>query len=134
MLYGSMRQVIPYVVTLLAFVAMDAIWLTLTGGIYRDQLSALLAPQVRWEAAVLFYLLQVLGIQIFVLPRATKPAGAFAFGAGFGIFTYATYDLTNLSILKYFTYSLTAMDIVWGAIVTGTASLAGYFAVKFMEK
>jgi uncharacterized membrane protein len=121
-------------VTLLVFLAMDAIWLTLTGGIYRDQLGALLAPQVRWEAAVCFYLLQVLGIQIFVLPRAAKPAGAFAFGAGFGIFTYATYDLTNLSVLKYWTYSLSAMDIVWGAIVTGTASLAGYFAVKFLEK
>jgi uncharacterized membrane protein len=129
-----MRRVIPYVVTLLAFLAMDAVWLTLTGSIYRDQLGALLAPQVRWEAAVCFYLLQVLGIQIFVLPRAAKPAGALAFGAGFGIFTYATYDLTNLSVLKYWTYSLTAMDIVWGAIVTGMASLAGYFAMKFLEK
>jgi uncharacterized membrane protein len=129
-----MRRVIPYVVTLLVFLAMDAVWLTLTGGIYRDQLGALLAPQVRWEAAVCFYLLQILGIQIFVLPRAAKPATALAFGAGFGIFTYATYDLTNLSVLKYWTYSITAMDIVWGAIVTGTASLAGYFAVKFVEK
>jgi uncharacterized membrane protein len=117
-------------VTLIVFITMDAVWLTLTAGIYRDQLGQLLPPQVRWVPAVSFYLLQILGIQIFVLPRATGKATALIFGTGFGIFTYATYDLTNWAVLKDWTFSISAMDVAWGAVVTGTASLAGYWSVR----
>jgi uncharacterized membrane protein len=133
-LYRSMRRVVPYSVTLLVFIAMDAVWLTLTTALYRDQLGDLLAPQVRWVPGVLFYLIQVMGIQIFVLPRAGKPVSAFGFGAAFGFFTYATYDLTNWAVMKDWTFSISAMDISWGAVVTGAASLAGYLAARRFVK
>lgn len=129
-----MRRIIPYIVTLLVFIVMDAVWLKLTAGFYRSQLGDLLAPQVRWLPAVCFYLLQILGIQIFVLPRAANAGRALLFGAGFGIFTYATYDLTNLSVIGKFTYSLAVTDIAWGAVVTATASLAGYFSVRMLHR
>ena len=125
-----MRRIIPYVVTLLVFVAVDAVWLTITTAIYRDQLGALLAPQVRLLPAVSFYLLQVLGIQVFVLPRASRVVQAAGFGAGFGFFTYATYDLTNWAVLKDWTFSISAMDMIWGAVVTAVASSAGYLAMR----
>jgi uncharacterized membrane protein len=121
-----MRKLIPYAVSLLVFVVLDAIWLTLTVRFYRAQLSDLLLPNPRIAPAVAFYLLQVLGIQLFVLPRAGTAASALAFGAAFGIFTYATYDLTNWAVLKNWTASLTVMDICWGAVVTAVASLAGF--------
>ncbi len=125
-----MRRIIPYIATLIVFVAMDATWLTLTAGIYRDQLGEILLPQVRWVPGVCFYLLEILGIQIFVLPRATGVLSALGFGAGFGIFTYATYDLTNWAVLKDWTFSISAMDIAWGAVVAGAASVAGYLAAR----
>jgi uncharacterized membrane protein len=129
-----MRRIIPYVSTLLVFVALDAVWLTLTTAIYRHQLGDLLAPQVRWVPAVAFYLLQVLGIQVFVLGRASRPVQAVGFGAGFGFFTYATYDLTNWAVLKGWTFSISAMDMAWGAVVTGIASLAGFLAMRFAAR
>ncbi len=129
-----MRRIIPYFVTLLTFVALDAVWLTLTTSIYRNQLADILIPEVRLLPSISYYLLQVLGIQIFVLPRARGVASAFAFGASFGIFTYATYDLTNWAVLKDWTYSITLMDVTWGAVVTGSASIAGYLAVKRFGK
>jgi uncharacterized membrane protein len=129
-----MRRIIPYVATLIVFVAVDAVWLTLTTAVYRHQLGDLLAPQVRWVPAVAFYLLQVLGIQIFVLPRAAKAVQAACFGAGFGFFTYATYDLTNWAVLKDWTFSISAMDMVWGAVVTGIASLAGYLVMRLAQR
>ncbi len=129
-----MRRIIPYLATLLVFVAVDAVWLTLTTAVYRHQLGELLAPQVRWEPAVAFYLLQVLGIQIFVLPRAARSVDAVGFGAGFGFFTYATYDLTNWAVLKDWTFSISAMDMAWGAVVTGIASLAGYLAMRWAAR
>jgi uncharacterized membrane protein len=127
-----MRRIIPYVATLLVFVAVDAVWLTLTTAVYRNQLGDLLAPQVRWVPAVSFYLLQVLGIQVFVLARAERAVHAVCFGAGFGFFTYGTYDLTNWAVLKDWSFSISAMDMAWGAVVTGIASLAGFLAMRFM--
>ncbi len=129
-----MRRFIPYVVTLIVFLAMDAVWLTHTTGIYRDQLGDILAPQVRWLPGVAFYLLEILGIQIFVLQLAASAASALAYGAAFGIFTYATYDLTNLAVIKNWTYSISVMDIAWGAVVTGVASLAGYVAKRVVKR
>ncbi len=125
-----MRRLLPYGVTFLVFIAMDAIWLSLTLHFYQVTLAGLLAPQPRLAPAIAFYLLQVLGIQVFVLPRAGSAIAALGFGAGFGFFTYATYDLTNWAVLKNWTGSLTVMDICWGAVVTGCASLAGYLVQR----
>lgn len=121
-----MRRVLPYAVSLLVFVVLDAIWLTLTVKFYRTQLADFLLAKPRIAPAVAFYLLQVLGIQIFVLTRAGSAVSALAFGAAFGIFTYATYDLTNWAVVKNWTASLTVMDICWGAVLTAIASLAGF--------
>ncbi len=128
--YRGMRRLIPYGVTFLVFIAMDAVWLTLTVHMYRAALGPLLSPTTRLVPAIAFYLLQVLGIQIFVLPRAVSTPGALAFGALFGLFTYATYDLTNWAVLKDWSGSITVMDICWGAVVTAFASLAGYLVQK----
>jgi uncharacterized membrane protein len=54
--------------------------------------------------------------------------------AGFGFFTYATYDLTNWAVLKDWTFSISAMDMVWGAVVTGIASLAGYLVMRLVQR
>ena len=129
-----MRRIIPYVATLLVFVAMDAVWLTLTTAVYRHQLGALLAPQVRWLPGVTFYLLQVLGIQIFVLARSARAVQALRYGAGFGFFTYATYDLTNWAVMKDWTFSISIMDMAWGSVVTGIASLAGFLAMRLVAR
>lgn len=126
-----MRKAIPYVATFLVFIALDAVWLTLTIHMYRAQLADLLLPSPRLLPAIAFYLIEVLGIQIFVLPRAASAGSALAFGAGFGFFTYATYDLTNWAVLTNWTASITVMDICWGAVVTALASLAGHFGQRY---
>ena len=80
------------------------LWLGVVArGFYRRQLGGLLADQVNWAAAIVFYLLYIAGIVFFVtLPaaRAGSLARALATGAFFGLVAYATYDLTNLATLK----------------------------------
>jgi uncharacterized membrane protein len=53
-------------------------------------------------------------------------------GALFGIFTYATYDLTNLATLKNWPLPIVFIDIAWGAVLTGLVSTAGYYIVKWV--
>ena len=118
-----------YGVTLLVFLAVDAVWLAFVGGpLYAATIGPLLAEQFRIAPAVLFYLLHITGIMVLVLPLARQRGGilaAFLYGAMFGLCTYGTYDLTNHAVLKLWTWQLTLIDMAWGALVTGLAAAAG---------
>jgi uncharacterized membrane protein len=119
-----------YFATLIAFLAMDAVWLTATSTpIYRATLGDILLTGFKPVPAFSVYVLQVLGLMVFVMPRARatgRASTALGFGALFGIFTYGLYDLTNDATLQHWTLSLTLIDITWGAVVSGIASMIGW--------
>ena len=119
-----------YGVSLVAFLALDALWLGIVArGFYRDQLGTLLTPDVRWGAALLFYLLFVAGILVFaVLPAVERSSigRALLLGGFFGVVTYAAYDLTNLATLRDFPATVAAVDMVWGGVLTATVSAVGF--------
>jgi uncharacterized membrane protein len=81
---------------------------------------------VRALPAILFYALYVVGILIFVSagPQATRQR-TLRFGALFGLFCYATFDLTALALLKHWSWAVAAVDVSWGAVVTAVSSTAG---------
>jgi uncharacterized membrane protein len=124
--------VVAYIAALLVFLALDLIWLAVMGQSYRSVLGPMLAPNIRWGAAALFYLLDILGLMIFVmLPgRGRGPVWVFGHGALFGLFTYATYDLTNLAVLRGWTVALTVQDIVWGMVASAIASIFGWALMR----
>lgn len=123
---------VAYIAALLVFLALDLIWLAVMGSSYRSVLGPMLAPNIRWGAAALFYLLDILGLMIFVMvPGRTRGAAwVLAHGALFGLFTYATYDLTNLAILKGWTVELTLQDIVWGMVASAIAAIFGWALMR----
>jgi uncharacterized membrane protein len=43
---------------------------------------------------------------------------------------YATYDLTNYATLRTWSLQITVLDILYGAVATGAAAVAAYFAVR----
>ncbi len=124
------RPVLVYVIMLIAYLAIDSVWLTLTSdSIYRATLHAILIPGFRAAPAIAVYLLQVLGLLIFVLPRAIasgRASSALILGGAFGLFTYGLYDLTNDATLRHWTLRLTLTDIAWGTIISGLVSLIGW--------
>jgi uncharacterized membrane protein len=58
--------------------------------------------------------------------------GALGWGAAFGFFAYATYDMTNYSTLKGYPASVAAVDLTWGTVLTGVSSVAGYAAAVWL--
>jgi uncharacterized membrane protein len=48
-----------------------------------------------------------------------------AYGAPFGWFCYATFELTSLSLLKHWTWPVVAVDVGWGCLLTGMSSMSG---------
>ena len=59
-----------YLATLVACFAVDIVWLTLVARtFYRKYLGFLMAPSPKWAAAIIFYLLFIVGILVLaVLP------------------------------------------------------------------
>jgi uncharacterized membrane protein len=124
------KWVATYGVTLLVFLALDFMWLGLVAkGFYRRYLGSFFSEKVNWLAAFLFYLIFILGILVFaVLPGFKEASGFKALGMGmlFGLVTYATYDLTNLALLKGWPTKVVIVDMAWGTLLTGIVALAGY--------
>ena len=50
---------------------------------------------------------------------------ALLYGALFGLFCYATFELTSLSLLRHWTWPVVVVDISWGIVVTALSSTAG---------
>ena len=90
-----------YVLTLIPFVVLDALWLGLVApSFYKKHIGFIMAKNINWTAALLFYLLFVAGIAFFVTYRESSLQQAALRGAVFGLVCYATYDLTNLATLE----------------------------------
>jgi uncharacterized membrane protein len=129
-----MKYVIAYAGTLIAFVAVDLIWLGVVAkAFYRAQLDDLLAEKYNFGAAALFYLAYPLGVVIFAVVPAFASGSwleAAVWGAMLGLFAYGTYDLTNLATLRNWPLRLTAIDLLWGTVLTAFAAACGQLAVN----
>ena len=70
------------------------------------------------------------GIAVEPAFRSGSWVTATVYGALFGFFVYATYDLTNLAMLKQWPVSVAALDIAWGTFVNAVAATAGFLAAR----
>ncbi len=120
-----------YLIALPIFFMVDMIWLgVLAKNFYKNQIGFLMKPDVNWAAAIIFYLLFLVGIVLFVIePALEKKDLMFALsrGALFGLITYATYDLTNLATLKDWPLKVVVVDMIWGAVLSGTVCGSSYW-------
>jgi uncharacterized membrane protein len=121
-----------YLVTLLAFFLVDMVWLVLVARkFYSAQIGFLMAPKPKWLAAIIFYLLFILGILVFVVVPGLNAGSLLTTllrATLFGLVTYATYDLTNLATLKDWPVLVTAVDLLWGTALSVIVSLVGVWA------
>jgi uncharacterized membrane protein len=127
-----MMWFLAYFAGLLVFLALDAIWLTVMAPSYRAVMGDMLAANVRFGPAILFYVVDMLGLLIFVARPGRRHGAAWvlAHGALFGLFTYATYDLTNYAVLKNWNLTLTIEDVVWGMVLSTIVSLVAWSLLR----
>ncbi|MFT4544160.1 MAG: putative membrane protein [Bacteroidia bacterium] len=132
-----MKLILSYFLTTLVFFAIDLTWIGLVAKkFYWSNIGGLLKDDINWVAALVFYLLYIAGIFIFaILPAVETDSvkSAVIYGALFGFFCYATYDLTNLATLKGFPLKVVVVDMIWGTILTGLVSTAGFFITRWVD-
>jgi uncharacterized membrane protein len=129
------RAVVLYLATLVVLIPVDFLFLGLVAkGFFASQVGDMLG-EVRLAPAILFYLLYVAGVVIFVNgPAGATPSSTLLYGALFGLFCYATFELTSLSLLKHWTWAVVIVDVSWGMFVTAVCSTAGLMIADWVAK
>jgi uncharacterized membrane protein len=126
-----------YAIAFPVFFAIDMVWLVLIArNFYKNQIGFLMKPEVNWPAAIIFYLLFLVGLVVFVIePAVAKKEWLQALGKGalFGLITYATYDLTNMATLKDWPFTVVWVDMIWGTVLAASVSVITYaLAVRWL--
>ena len=128
-----MIQFVGYLAALATFVVADMVWLGLmTPRFYRPTLGDILITGVNLPPALVFYLVYPVGLVIFVVNPALKSGSiwpALLYGALFGFFTYATYDLSNYATLRNWSLPLPSVDIAWGSVLAALAAGVSFWLV-----
>ena len=122
-----------YFGTLLVFFAIDILWLGLVANKLYTKYLGFLMGETNWQAAIIFYLLFIVGILVFVVVPGVKEGSlskTLMHAALFGLITYATYDLTNLATIKDWPLLITIIDLIWGTLLSVLVSLASFFIAR----
>ena len=121
-----------YLAAALVMGTLDFLWLrTMVEPVYRPAIGTMLAEKPNMQAAIAFYLVYLAGVVIFAVRPALADGNwktALLLGGLFGLFAYATYDLTNLATLKVWSLKVSLLDMAWGSLLTGLAASAGAVA------
>ncbi|MCK7615787.1 DUF2177 family protein [Roseibium sediminicola] len=127
---------IAYVATAVVFFAVDYVWLSqVATRFYVDRIGHLMMDKPNLVAAGLFYVFYVAGIVIFAVApalRAESVATAVIYGALFGFFTYATYDVTNFATLKNWPIMVVVVDVAWGTFLSALSACFGYTLTRLV--
>jgi uncharacterized membrane protein len=132
-----LTAVIGYVTALVVFFGVDMVWLGIMASrYYRPIMGDIALATVNLPAAFVFYAIYPIGLLTFAVYPALKSGSlttALIYGALFGFFTYATYDLTNQATLRNWTWSLTLVDVAWGSVLAAiTAAVTFLVLTKFV--
>ncbi|GGD43994.1 DUF2177 family protein [Sinisalibacter lacisalsi] len=129
-----MQLLVLYLVTALVFLGLDAVMLkNVLRPLFASRLGDWLLEDIRIVPAVLFYLFYVGGVLWFVsLPalRDGAPLNALIFGALLGAMAYGTYEFTNYATLARWSPQMVAIDVAWGAVLTGVSAWVGVLAAR----
>lgn len=128
------KYLVCYAVVFLSMLVIDAIWLgVVVKDFYKSQIGHLMADQVNFVAAGLFYFVYPMGL-VYFASAVGLDSGEWkdtaVRGLIFGFVAYCTYDLSNLATLRGFPAQFAAVDIVWGSCVSAVAATAGMVVAK----
>ena len=126
-----------YFLTVPAFFAIDMLWLGIVArDFYQKNLAFVFRSGVNWIAAVVFYLVYIIGILLSAVRPALEKGiwtRAILWGGLFGFFTYATYDLTNLATVKDWPLKVVMVDIIWGIVLCSVVSLFSFHMGRWLS-
>ena len=126
--------IISFIFVSIIFLVIDVVWLSITvKSLYRPALGDLLKDKPVMWAAVLFYIIYMIGVALIILKPALANDSilqALWTGVVFGVVAYGTYNLTNMATVKNWSASIVWIDMLWGGFLTGFSSAVGIYLTK----
>ena len=123
-----------YASTALVFLVLDVVMLRkVLYPLFSSNIGSIMLEDPRMGAATAFYLVYIAGVLWFVsIPALASgvPSQAFITGCILGILAYGTYEFTNFATLRGWSVQMVMVDVVWGAVLTGTSAWAGVLITK----
>ena len=124
-----MQIVILYLITATVFLVVDAVMLkTVMKPLFEQHIGDWLLDEIRLRPAIIFYLFYVAGVLWFVSVSALRSevsVNALIGGAILGAMAYGTYEFTNYATLRDWSLQMVAVDVTWGAVLTGFSAWVG---------
>ena len=126
--------IISFIFVSIIFLVIDVVWLSITvKSLYRPALGNLLKDKPVMWAAILFYIIYMIGVALIILKPALANDSilqALWTGVVFGVVAYGTYNLTNMATVKNWSASIVWIDMLWGGFLTGFSSAVGIYLTK----
>lgn len=124
-----MNILYAFLISLPIMIVLDAVWLGLVSPkFYRRHIGFIMSEKPNLLAALVFYIVFILGVTVFVVypgwQEEVNLAKISLLGSLFGLVAYATYDLTNQVTLKGWPFIVTLVDMAWGTVLTAFVSVA----------
>ena len=130
-----MIHILLYISTAIVFLALDVVMLKkVMYPLFSANIGPMMLEDLRMGPAAVFYLFYVVGVVWFVSIPALNVgsiAQAFFAGAVLGALAYGTYEFTNFATLKGWTAQMVMVDVIWGAVLTGTSAAVGVAVAKY---
>jgi len=130
-----MIHILLYISTAIVFLALDVVMLKkVMYPLFSANIGPMMLEDLRMGPAAVFYLFYVVGVVWFVSIPALNVgsiAQAFFAGAVLGALAYGTYEFTNFATLKGWTAQMVTVDVIWGAVLTGTSAAVGMAVTKY---
>ena len=122
------------IISALIFLIIDVIWLSFSvKSFYRPNIGHLLVETPVMWAAILFYLIYVIGLAVVIIEPSLDYQNTQKFllkAFMFGLVAYGTYNLTNMATIKGWSPNVVFIDMIWGGSLTTFSSYFGILAAK----
>jgi len=117
------------------FLIIDVIWLSFSvKSFYRPNIGHLLLETPVMWAAILFYLIYVIGLAVVIIEPSLDYQNTLKFlikAFMFGLVAYGTYNLTNMATIKGWSPNVVFVDMIWGGSLT---TFSSYFGILLAKK
>ena len=126
--------ILATLISALIFLIIDVIWLSFSvKSFYRPNIGHLLLDTPVMWAAILFYLIYVIGLAVVIIEPSLDYQNTQKFlvkAFMFGLVAYGTYNLTNMATIKGWSPNVVFVDMIWGGSLTAFSSYFGIFFAK----
>lgn len=106
----------------------DMIWLQGFSSLHKAQFEKVQKSplQIDMKSGTVFYILAAIAYFEVIKKMSINKQDAFKKGALLGLLMYGTFDITNKTIFKDYTWEYAVKDTLWGTFAMGLTSYIAY--------